>query len=415
MPVSPFACQIRNQSYIVLDSFQLESGMTLDQPPVAYKTWGKLNAAGTNVIVICHALSGSADVEDWWGELLGPERPFNTSKFFVFCGNVLGSPYGTASPCTINPATGQKYGPTFPLTTVRDDVRLHRQVLDRLGVRQVMYCIGGSMGGMQVLEWALCFGPTYIQHIVPLATSGRLSAWGIGWNEIQRQAIYADPNYGGGYYSDECSPNSGLAAARMMAIMTYRTRGSFEDRFGRQTMPKLESEAPVVSKAEMEHNEGSQFRLHSMTKRPQSGSISSRNESDLSVYSTQSYLRYQGDKFVARFDANCYITITRKLDNHDIAFGRGDYSSALASITQKGLVIGIESDVLFTVEDQRALAYGMPNAEVVIVPSKEGHDGFLLELETIRKLLYQFIQPPTLPLDILCDVEKIPPQHLGLI
>ncbi|KAJ1336240.1 homoserine O-acetyltransferase [Batrachochytrium salamandrivorans] len=354
MPVSPFACQIRNQSYIVLDSFQLESGMTLDQPPVAYKTWGKLNAAGTNVIVICHALSGSADVEDWWGELLGPGRPFNTSKFFVFCGNVLGSPYGTASPCTINPATGQKYGPTFPLTTVRDDVRLHRQVLDRLGVRQVMYCIGGSMGGMQVLEWALCFGPTYIQHIVPLATSGRLSAWGIGWNEIQRQAIYADPNYGGGYYSDECSPNSGLAAARMMAIMTYRTRGSFEDRFGRQTMPKLESEAPVVSKAEMEHNEGT-------------------------------------------------------------TFGRGDYSSALASITQKGLVIGIESDVLFTVEDQRALAYGMPNAEVVIVPSKEGHDGFLLELETIRKLLYQFIQPPTLPLDILCDVEKIPPQHLGLI
>jgi homoserine O-acetyltransferase len=186
---------VNNQSIHILPEFSLESGKVLVQVPVAYKTWGVLNENADNVIVICHALSGSCDVEDWWGPLLGPGKCFDTAKFFIFCGNVLGSPYGTASPCTIDSQTGNRYGPNFPQTTIRDDVRLHRMVLDRLGVKKVMFVIGGSMGGMQVLEWAF-FGSSYVQNIVPIATSGRHSAWCISWGESQRQSIYSDPKYG---------------------------------------------------------------------------------------------------------------------------------------------------------------------------------------------------------------------------
>ncbi|XJO76378.1 hypothetical protein BDV3_006909 [Batrachochytrium dendrobatidis] len=385
---SSFAQLVHNQNIVVLDSFKLESGIVLEQVPVAYKTWGTLNDAGTNVMVLCHAMSGSADVEDWWGQLLGPGAPFDTSKFFIFCGNVLGSPYGTASPCTINPKTGLKYGPTFPLTTIRDDVRLHKSILDLLGVQQVKFCIGGSMGGMQALEWALTFGPEYVRHIVPIATSGRHSAWCISWGETQRQAIYSDSNYCDGYYTDDCSPKVGLAAARMVALLTYRARNSFQARFGRKVVPKVRG----LSKTELEHNEGNKFRIHDSNDKHESHATLSSKESEPSVYSAQSYMRYQGDKFVSRFDANCYIAITRKLDNHDISTGRDDYSAVLASIVQDTLVIGIETDVLFTVEDQHELAAGIPNSQVVIVPSEEGHDGFLLELDHMRTLLQDFIQ-----------------------
>jgi homoserine O-acetyltransferase/O-succinyltransferase len=185
---------VQGQKIAYLDEFELESGKKLLECPVAYKTWGKLNEKGDNCMVVCHALSGSSDVEDWWGPLLGPGKTFDTLRFFVFCGNVLGSPYGTASPCTIDPSTGKLYGPNFPQTTIRDDVNLHRKILDLLGVKRVMFVIGGSMGGMLVLEWSL-FGPEYVQNIVPIATSARHSAWCISWGEAQRQSIYSDPKY----------------------------------------------------------------------------------------------------------------------------------------------------------------------------------------------------------------------------
>ncbi|KAL2911506.1 L-homoserine-O-acetyltransferase [Polyrhizophydium stewartii] len=401
-PHSPFARLVAGQTIDILDSFELESGVRLEQVPVAYKTWGRLNAEGTNALVLCHALSGSADVEDWWGPLLGPGRTFDTSRFFVFCGNVLGSPYGTASPCTINPATGKRYGPAFPQTTIRDDVRLHRTVLDRLGVKQVAFVIGGSMGGMQVLEWALLFGPEYVRHIAAIATSGRHSAWCISWGEAQRQAIYSDPKYLDGNYSYDDPPNTGLAAARMAALLTYRTRNSFESRFGRKVMPQVRPQSLALSAAEIQHNEGNKFRLHGGPGKNDGGDAEQRTaeqekedearRAEFSVYSAQSYLRYQGDKFVSRFDANCYIAITRKLDSHDISVGRGDYTTALGRIAQKAIVIGIETDGLFTVDDQYELGAGMPNARVVIVASGEGHDGFLLELDRMRALLNDFIR-----------------------
>ena len=171
-----FAKLVPGQTIDIIPEFQLESGRILKQCRVAYKSWGKLNSTSDNCMVICHALSGSSDVEDWWEPLIGPGKTFDTTKYFIFCGNVLGSPYGSSSPCTIDPSTNKRYGPTFPQTTIRDDVNVHRLVLDKLGVKTVKFVIGGSMGGMQTLEWAF-FGPEYVKNIVPIATSGRHSAW----------------------------------------------------------------------------------------------------------------------------------------------------------------------------------------------------------------------------------------------
>ncbi|TPX61432.1 homoserine O-acetyltransferase [Spizellomyces sp. 'palustris'] len=385
---------IAEQTIVHLDSFELESGITLRNVPVAYKTWGKLNAEGTNGMVICHALSGSADVEDWWGPLLGPGRAFDTDVFFIFCGNVLGSPYGTASPVTTNPETNQPYGPNFPIATIRDDVRLLKQILDNLGVKQIQFAIGGSMGGMQVLEWA-CLGVEYVRNIVPIATSGRHSAWCISWGEAQRQAIYSDPNYANGHYTAENPPNTGLAAARMQALLTYRSRNSFESRFGRKVMPPKPLDEPtrnLYESAAIHHNEGHKIRLHQSKEAAAEAASAIVGENAPRVYSAQSYLRYQGDKFVKRFDANCYISITRKMDTHDISRGRGEFYEVLTRISQPTLVIGIESDGLFTIGEQRELAEHIPNAELIVIISPEGHDGFLLEFEQMNKYISDFIR-----------------------
>jgi homoserine O-acetyltransferase len=253
---NPYEKYVQGQTITTLENFQLESGRTLTLTRVAYKTWGKLNKEGTNCMILCHALSGSCDVQDWWGPLLGEGKTFDTSKYFVFCGNVLGSPYGTASPLTIDPLTNLPYGPNFPMTTIRDDVNLHKRVLDNLGVKSVLFCIGGSMGGMQVLEWSF-FGKEYIKNIVPIATSGRHSAWCISWGETQRQSIYSDPKYLNGTYEMSDPPVSGLSAARMAAMLTYRSRNSFESRFGRnKTLKKPIKDVDGRSKEHIYHNEG---------------------------------------------------------------------------------------------------------------------------------------------------------------
>jgi len=285
-----------------------------------------------------------------WGPLLGPGKAFDTSRFFIFCGNVLGSPYGTASPCTIDPSTGRHYGADFPMTTIRDDVRLHKTVLDSMGVSQIAIVIGGSLGGMQALEWAM-LGSEYVRSIVAIATSGKHSAWGISWGEAQRQAIYSDPKFLKGRYSFADPPKAGLAAARMSALLTYRSRDSFETRFGRRQTMKSTTE-------------------------PQ--------------FSAQSYLQYQGNKFVSRFDANCYIAITCKMDTHDLGTNRGSYQSALRSLKQPTLIVGIESDGLFTISEQIELAETIPDAKLRRIDSPDGHDGFLLEFEQLNKLIVEF-------------------------
>ncbi|KAJ2844858.1 homoserine O- acetyltransferase, partial [Coemansia brasiliensis] len=287
---NPFASIVQDQKVMIIPSFTLESGAVLKNVPVAYKTWGELNEQRNNCMVICHALTGSSDVADWWGPLLGSRRAFDTDHFFVVCCNVLGSPYGTASPVTINPDTGLPYGPDFPLTTVRDDIRLHRLVLDALGVRQIAICIGGSLGGMQCLEWGM-LGADYVRVIVPIATCGKHSAWGISWGEAQRQSIYSDPNYCNGRYTAEKKPDNGLSAARMSALLTYRSRDSFESRFGRKMMTS--GRVRVYQSSNLKDS-GS-----AAPEAAESGSTTPQATNDdreaSSIFSAQSYLRYQGE------------------------------------------------------------------------------------------------------------------------
>ncbi|KAF7793332.1 hypothetical protein EIP86_004444 [Pleurotus ostreatoroseus] len=422
--MSSFAALIDQQIHTV-PSFTLESGSVLRDVPVAYKTWGRFNERRDNVMIICHAFTGSADVEDWWGPLMGRGKAFDPNRFFIFCANVMGSPYGSASPVTVNPDTGKSYGPDFPLTTIRDDVRLHKLVLDHLGVLSVAVAIGGSMGGMAILEWPLCTPPGYVRHIIPIATSARHSAWCISWGEAQRQSIYSDPTYDDGYYVSQ--PASGLAAARMAALLTYRSRDSFESRFGRKPQklpvtgiptPPLSPLARTEDDAFLIHNDGhkkakprnrtpesstspnSQSPPASPTLSPVASPSPTTPAPRRSIFSAQSYLRYQGDKFIARFDANCYIHITRKMDTHDLARARALEGESeqdalwrvLSTLPPRALVIGVQSDGLFTPSEQREIAEHIPDAELFIIPSPEGHDGFLLEFELINGHILRFLR-----------------------
>lgn len=402
---------LAGQNIYIVPSFTLESGTELKQVPVAYKTWGQLNATRDNVMIICHAFTGSADVEDWWGPLMGRGKAFDPQRFFVFCANVLGSPYGTASPVTVNPDTQKPFGPEFPQTTIRDDVRLHKLVLDHLGASGVAVAIGGSMGGMAVLEWPLCTPQGYVRHIIPIATSARHSAWCISWGETQRQSIYSDPMYKDGYY--DAQPSSGLAAARMAALLTYRSRDSFEQRFGRRPqVPPVSNPSAIAppllpcaaDAALAAHNEGCQ-KSSSPNFQSKTPELRQSASSTPPIFSAQSYLRYQGAKFVARFDANCYIHITRKLDTHDVARGRTVFpenssstaqatalAAVLATLPRRALVISIETDGLFTPSEQKELATHIPEAKLVVIPSPDGHDGFLLEFEQINTHILRFLR-----------------------
>ncbi len=266
------------------------------------------------------------------------------------------------------------FSPTQYITLL---LRLHKLVLDHLGVVSVAVAIGGSMGGMAVLEWPLCTPPNYVRHVVPIATSARHSAWCISWGEAQRQSIYSDPNYADGYYSSQ--PASGLAAACMAALLTYRSRDSFEKRFGRKY--QLTEPPPQPPDALSAHNDGHKNSQNSRAPSPAPN-----------IFSAQSYLRYQGDKFIARFDANCYIHITRKMDTHDLSRDRHGLAHTLSQLPRGALVICIATDGLFTTTEQREIAAHIPDSELVIIPSQDGHDGFLLEFEAINNHVMAFLK-----------------------
>ncbi len=330
-----------------LPTLQLESGRTMTDVPVAWSSWGELNAQGDNAIVVCHALTGSQAADEWWGPLIGPDRALDTNRFFVVCLNVLGSPYGSASPVSNNPETGEPYGREFPAVTIRDTVRAHRQALEALGVRRVLFALGGSMGGMQSLEWA--FEDDFVDGIVPIGVGGRHSAWCIGFSETQRQAIYADPAWNDGQYAEQ--PRKGLATARMIAMLTYRSSGSLTRRFGRSSQEGAED-----------------------------------------MFAVESYLHYQGAKLVDRFDANCYVHLTRQMDTHDVARGRGAYEEVLRSIDKKTLVIGVDSDALYPLAEQEELASLIPGARLEVVRSPDGHDAFLIEFEQLGRFIRTWME-----------------------
>lgn len=337
--------------------FRLESGRVLRGVEVAFQTFGRAGrgaeaeaaAREGRVIVVCHALSGSADAADWWAELVGPGRALDTDANLVVCCNMLGSPYGTTSPLSTDPDSGAPYGTSFPRTTVRDSVRLHRLVLGHLGARSVRAVVGGSLGGMQALEWALMY-PRLVRSLVLAATCGRHSAWAVALGEAQRRAIDAHPVLG-------------LEVARQMALVSYRSHASFGRRFGRKpnARPPRPPRAPGTDM--------------------------------FPAFSVEGYLEYQGGKFGGRFDAECYRHITLTLDSHDVARGRaGSYEQVLGGVRAPVLVFGIESDLLYPLSEQEELARLMPNARLVVLDSDDGHDAFLIDWRTLEREIVPFLR-----------------------
>jgi homoserine O-acetyltransferase len=326
--------------------FALESGEFLEDVRIAYRTWGDTANATEHAVLICHALTGSADVEAWWPNMIGAGKAFDPEHDFIVCANILGSCYGTTGPASLKPGLGTRYRADFPHVSVRDMVTLECELLDHLGIEQLELVCGPSLGGMQALEWAHMY-PERVRSIVPIGVGGRHSAWCIGVSEAQRAAIAADPNWNDGYYSDAATPDKGLAAARMMAVCTYRSWQSFDERFGRDTC----------------------------------------SEGD---YEVQSYLRHQGDKINTRFDANTYVTLTHAMHTHDLARGRGEYADVLASIRQPALIVSVSTDTLYPPHEQRFLAEKIPHARYEILDSAHGHDGFLIETGALGNLISGF-------------------------
>ncbi len=324
----------------------LELGGRLPGLQIAYRTWGTLAPDGANAVVVCHALTGSADADLWWTRLFGPGRALDPERDFVVCSNILGSCYGTTGPAEVDPATGRPWLGTFPSITVRDMVRAQQALATALGVKKIRTVIGGSLGGMQVLEWALLY-PELVESVVFIASTARHSAWCIGLSEAQRQAIYADPRWRDGRYDPADPPAAGLAAARMMAMLSYRSQPSFEMRFARRQQAE-------------------------------------------DVYAVESYLRYQGSQLVDRFDAATYVTLTRAMDTHDVSRGRGDFEEVLRSIRQPTLVVSIDSDVLYWPWEQREVATLVPNARLAVMDSPHGHDAFLIDVDRLDDMVCDF-------------------------
>lgn len=336
----------------IIEEFTLDSGRIMKQVAVRYKTWGVLNEERSNVIVVCHALTGNANLEAWWGQLLGPCKPFDTREFFVFCSNVLGGCYGTTGPTSIDPTTGERYGGNFPKVTIRDMVRLQAAVLLQLGVTEIVMVVGGSMGGMQALEWAIEVRKPKVQSIASFSASGRHQPWQIGISECQRQAIYADPLWQDGNYSPDAPPSRGLQVARMMAMQTYRTHPAYWTKFGRA----------MVSTHQQR------------------------------VFDVENYLRLQGSKFIERgFDPMSYVVLTQAMDSHDVERARGSYQDVLRSVSIPTLIVSISSDVLYPMTEQLELAENIPTAQHHMIQSEEGHDGFLLESTKIGTLVRGFL------------------------
>src|SRR5512142_2029843 len=326
--------------------FALELGGALPGLRIGYRTWGTLDAEGGNAVVVCHALTGSADAALWWTNMFGPGRALDPERDFVVCSNILGSCYGTTGPTSIDPATGAPWLGTFPAITVRDMVHAQHALATALGVRRIRMVVGGSLGGMQALEWALSY-PALVESVVFVASTARHSAWCIGLSEAQRQAIFADPRWKGGRYDPVDPPSAGLAAARMMAMLSYRSQPSFEMRFGRRRQTEDQ-------------------------------------------YAVESYLEYQGAQLVDRFDAATYVTLTRAMDTHDVSRGRGDYDDVLRSLKQPTLVVSIDSDVLYWPWEQREVATLAPNARLAVMDSPHGHDAFLIDVDRLNDMVADF-------------------------
>jgi homoserine O-acetyltransferase len=365
--------QITNpQSHIVHfnEKLPLDCGSGLEQFSIAYQTYGELNAAKSNLVLVCHALTGDQHVANlhpvtgkpgWWETMVGPGKPIDTNRYFVLCANVLGGCMGSTGPSSANPATGNPYGPDFPVITVGDMVRAQARLLDHLGIADVLSVLGGSMGGMQVLEWAASYKDR-VFSVVPIACSARHSSQNIAFHEVGRQAVMADPDWCQGRYLEEGkNPRKGLAVARMAAHITYLSDAALHRKFGRNLQDREK--------------------------------VAFGFDADFQV---ESYLRYQGLSFVDRFDANSYLYITRAMDYFDIAADHdGVLANAFRGTRTRFCLVSFTSDWLFPTEESREIVHALnavaAKVSFVEIRSDKGHDAFLLHepelFDTIRGFL----------------------------
>jgi homoserine O-acetyltransferase len=363
--------EIVHQSVSFDDGFALDCGRTLKHLTVAYRTYGVLNAAGSNAILICHALTGDQYVAEqnpvtgkpgWWERMVGPGKPVDTEKFFVICPNVLGGCMGTTGPSSPHDdQPGQPWGTDFPQVTIHDMVRSQKKLVDHLGIKKLFAVVGGSMGGMMVLSWASLY-PDMVFAAAPIAAAAYHSAQNIAFHEIGRQAIAADPFfYGGRYWSEGVTPERGLAVARMTAHITYVSEAALTRKFGR----KLQDAAQLSAL-------GDRFEV-------------------------ESYLQYQGSSFVRRFDANSYLTITRAMDLFDLAADRGGgvLANAFTGTKTRFLLVSFSSDWLFSTAQSRAIARALnhvaANVSFVEIKSDKGHDAFLLDEPDFYRTVQGFL------------------------
>jgi len=348
------------------ECFTLESGVGLEELRVAYETYGELNEEKTNAVLICHALSGDAHVAGyakgdkkpgWWDPMIGPGRAFDTDKYFIICSNVIGGCKGSSGPKSINPATGKHYGLSFPIISMGDIVAAQKKLVESLGIKKLLSVCGGSMGGMQALQWAVDH-PDMIVSCIPIATTYKHSAQQIAFDEVGRQAIMADPAWNGGDYYHSEPPSRGLAVARMVGHITYMSNESMDQKFGR-----------ILKKEKLGYEFTTEFEV-------------------------EGYLRYRGDSFVKRFDANSYLYITKAMDYFDIQKDK-KLSEAFKGIKMRFLVIAFSSDWLYPPSQSKELvkALKMNGIDVTYceISSAYGHDSFLLEFDEQTKLIKHFL------------------------
>jgi homoserine O-acetyltransferase len=359
---------VRRQHAHFAQRLHLRSGKTLEGFTLAYETYGKLNAQRSNAILICHALSGDAHVAGyhthdpneppgWWDDAVGAGKMFDTDRYFVICSNVIGGCQGSTGPASLA-ADGKPYALRFPIITIADMVQAQRHLMDYLGIQRLFAVAGGSMGGMQALQWAVDY-PDRVETVLFLASTPRSSAQNIAFNEIGRQAIYADPNWNNGNYYGRTPPAAGLAVARMVGHITYMSEHSLEVKFSRA----------LQTASQHRYTFGTEFAV-------------------------ESYLQHQGEKFVRRFDANSYLYITKALDYFDIAEGYSTLAEALEGVKARFLVISFSSDWLYTAAQARELVDALAGRSVDYhhVQAHLGHDSFLVEVETMTQLVGGYLE-----------------------
>jgi homoserine O-acetyltransferase len=327
-------------------NFSLEAGRSLPGFQLRYTTLGNLNEERNNVIWVCHALTGNSDFTDWWGGLFSADGPFNPSKYFIICANMLGGCYGSTGPLSINLETSKPYYHTFPEITGRDIVRAFDLLRQELKIDQVYTLIGGSLGGQHVLEWAI-FQPEVFQHVIPIACNAQHSPWGIAFNEAQRLAIEADATW---RENDPRAGLEGLKAARAIGMLSYRHYDTYEQTQREKTNEKTDD------------------------------------------FRASTYQRYQGDKLANRFNAFTYWLLSKVMDSHNVGRNRESIEAALKKITAKTLVVGIESDILFPLSEQKLLAKHIPKAKLEVMSSIYGHDGFLVEFDQLKNIIKNYFK-----------------------